>query len=184
GGPTSASSAVTSSRSMSDFSQTRSCDRLPPRIAARIDRSCRIWDTRASSAVANAAALSSRAGTFMRLKDEFGPAGLSSCTLSSLGTNRRNQSEDPLAPRPPRGQGLSGNDLQQRRALPQARGAGLHPEARRDARDVDERRRAVPVRGGAKRLARDQELLRHRLPLFEALDCAHRVPGADRLVGL
>ena len=31
---------VTSTRSMSDFAQTVSCERLPQRMAARIERSC------------------------------------------------------------------------------------------------------------------------------------------------
>ena len=34
------SSMVTSTRSMSDFAQTVSCERLPQRMAARIERSC------------------------------------------------------------------------------------------------------------------------------------------------
>src|SRR5215216_3621049 len=47
------SSIVTSTRSMSDFAQTVSCDRLPHRMAARIERSALIRSTRASSAVVN-----------------------------------------------------------------------------------------------------------------------------------
>ena len=39
-GSTFLSSIVTSTRSMSDFAQTVSCDRLPQRMAARIERSC------------------------------------------------------------------------------------------------------------------------------------------------
>ena len=47
------SSMVTSTRSMSDFAQTVSCDRLPQRMAAKIDRSFRICATRSSSASVN-----------------------------------------------------------------------------------------------------------------------------------
>src|SRR5215471_11734150 len=47
------SSMVTSARSMSDFAQTVSCDRLPQRIAARIDRSCFTCATRSLSASVN-----------------------------------------------------------------------------------------------------------------------------------
>ena len=47
------SSIVTSTRSMSDFSHTGSCERLPQRIAARIERSRLIFSTRASSASLN-----------------------------------------------------------------------------------------------------------------------------------
>src|SRR5207247_2508315 len=47
------SSIVTSARSMSDFAQTVSCDRLPQRMAARIDRSCFTCATRSSSAWVN-----------------------------------------------------------------------------------------------------------------------------------
>src|SRR5260221_1056807 len=44
---------VTSARSISDFSQTVSCERLPQRIAARMDRSCFTCSTRWSSASLN-----------------------------------------------------------------------------------------------------------------------------------
>src|SRR5215831_19455695 len=44
---------VTSTRSMSDLAQTVSCERLPQRIAARMERSCLICATRASSASVN-----------------------------------------------------------------------------------------------------------------------------------
>ena len=47
------SSMVTSARSMSDFAQTVSCDRLPQRMAARIERSCFTCFTRSSSASVN-----------------------------------------------------------------------------------------------------------------------------------
>ena len=47
------SSIVTSTRSMSDFAQTVSCDRLPQRIAARMERSCLTCSTSASSASVN-----------------------------------------------------------------------------------------------------------------------------------
>src|SRR5258708_1747050 len=47
------SSMVTSARSMSDFAHTISCDRLPQRMAARIDRSCFTCATRSSSASVN-----------------------------------------------------------------------------------------------------------------------------------
>src|SRR4029450_4386315 len=42
-----------STRSMSDFAHTMSCERLPQRIAARIARSSRICSTSASSAAVN-----------------------------------------------------------------------------------------------------------------------------------
>ena len=44
---------VTSTRSMSDFAQTVSCDRLPQRMAARIERSFSTCATRSSSASVN-----------------------------------------------------------------------------------------------------------------------------------
>src|SRR5471030_1476858 len=47
------SSMVTSARSMSDFAQTVSCDRLPQRMAARMDRSSFTCATRLSSASVN-----------------------------------------------------------------------------------------------------------------------------------
>jgi hypothetical protein len=47
------SSIVTNTRSMSDFSQTVSCDRLPHRMAARMERSSLTCSTRASSAAVN-----------------------------------------------------------------------------------------------------------------------------------
>ena len=47
------SSIVTSTRSMSDFAQTVSCDRLPQRIAARTERSRFTCSTSASSASVN-----------------------------------------------------------------------------------------------------------------------------------
>src|SRR6266566_3832227 len=47
------SSMVTSARSMSDFSQTVSCERLPQRMAARIERSPFTCATSSSSASAN-----------------------------------------------------------------------------------------------------------------------------------
>src|SRR5688572_8802097 len=53
------SSTVTRPRSMSDFAHTVSCDRLPQRIAARIDRSCLICSTSASSAVVNVCLIAS-----------------------------------------------------------------------------------------------------------------------------
>src|SRR2546425_12557047 len=47
------SSMVTSARSISDFAQTVSCDRLPQRMAARIDRSPFTCSMRSSSASVN-----------------------------------------------------------------------------------------------------------------------------------
>src|SRR5689334_4202887 len=47
------SSIVTSAKSMSDFAQTVSCERLPHRIAARMDRSSLTCATRSPSASLN-----------------------------------------------------------------------------------------------------------------------------------